>query len=275
VTLSFAQFAFLLPLGVLFSAVGTVVGLGGGIFVVPLLVLAFGIPLKAAIAVATFCIVPACLLSTVFNAWRRQIDYFSGIALELPALAGAIVGTLLVTHIPVRPMEFVFASVVALLAFTLLAGKSTAAESGWLDRITRVPPVIARTHAGYSYRVGIPGITLVGLVAGIFAGLFGMGGGVFKTPVMVRMFNMPARIAAATTLFAILFTSIAASVSHWQQGRMDWSLALPLAGAFLLGAAIGNQFTGKLEARTIEKTLGAILGVFAVAIVGHASFIAG
>jgi uncharacterized membrane protein YfcA len=270
--LSLYEFAFALPLGVLFSAVGTVVGLGGGIFMMPLLVLAFGVPLKTAIAVSTFAIVPACLLSTALNAYRGHIDYFAGIALEIPAVAGAIVGTLLITHVPVRPLEYVFASVVAVLAFQLLGARDALADAGWLDRLNRIPPLMEHGSGSRVCRVGLPGLATIGLLAGIFAGFFGMGGGVFKTPTLVRIFQLPARIAAATALFTIVFTSLVASASHWQQGRLDWNLALPLAGAFLVGSMVGNRFSQLLHGETVERLLGVMLAVLAVAVGAHATF---
>ncbi len=269
-TLTLSQWALALPLGVLFSAVGTLVGLGGGIFMVPLLVLVFGVPFKIAVAVASFCIVPACLLSTVFNMQRRQIDYSAGLALEVPAVIGAIAGAYLITLLPVRPMQLVFALVAALLAWKVLGGNSDKAAGGWLDRINQIPPAIARQGPRGTYQVGIPAIGVVGFGAGIFAGLFGLGGGVFKTPTLVRLFQMPARTATATALFTMVFTGIAASVSHWLHGRLDWQLALPLAAAFLVGALIGNQFAGNIRSRTIEMILGTVLAIAAVAVAIHA-----
>lgn len=270
-SLTFYQLALALPLGAAFSAVGTVVGLGGGIFMVPVLVLVFDVPLKTAIAVTTFSIVPACLLSTLFNARRGLIDYVAGLSLEVPALAGVAVGIVLVTRLPVRPLELVFAALAAVLAYQLLM-RGGAAQSDWLERINRLPPYVLRRYAEHSYHVGIPGVTAIGLIAGMFAALFGMGGGVFKTPALVRIFHMPTRVAAATALFTIMFTSLAASLSHWQQGRMDWDLALPLAGAFLVGSLAGNRLALQVAARTVERLLGAILAVLALVIAGHAVF---
>jgi uncharacterized membrane protein YfcA len=272
VTLTLSQWALALPLGVLFSAVGTLVGLGGGIFMVPLLVLVFGVPFKTAVAVATFCIVPACLLSTAFNMHRRQIDYSAGFALEIPSVIGAIAGAALITLLPVRPMELVFAIVAALLASKVLGGASDNADAGWLDRINQIPPALERHGSRGTYKVGIPAIGVVGFVAGIFAGLFGLGGGVFKTPALVRLFQMPTRTATATALFTMVFTGTAASMSHWLHGRLDWHLALPLAAAFLVGALIGNQFAGTIRSRTVELILGIVLGFAAVAVALHAVF---
>jgi len=124
---------------------------------------------------------------------------------------------------------------------------------------------LAGVALGSTQAVGI-----VGFVAGIFAGLFGLGGGVFKTPTLVRLFQMPARTATATALFTMVFTGIAASVSHWLHGRLDWQLALPLAAAFLAGALIGNQFAGNIRSRTIEMILGTVLAIAAVAVAVHA-----
>ena len=201
-TLTFAQWAFILPVGVFFSTLGTLVGLGGGVFMVPLLVLLFAVPLKTAIAAVTFCLFPAALLSTLFNARQRHIDYFAGITLEIPAIVGTILGALLTTVLPVKPMELMFALFVALMGWRILFGKKSSSGPSLMERLNQVPPVLERSH----YRAGLPAMGFFGLSAGLMAGMFGVGGGIIKTPVMLKVFRMPARKATATALFTIIFT---------------------------------------------------------------------
>lgn len=269
-TLTLLQWAIAFPLGIFLSTIGTLVGLGGGVFMVPILVLIFDVPLTTAIAVVTFCLLPSALLSTIFNARAKHIDYFAGIALEIPTVAGAMLGAYLSTLLPVQPMETLFAMLVAFMGWRILKGKPNLTTEGPFDHINKIPPVIERSNGEVTYRAGIPAIGFFGLISGVLAGMFGIGGGIIKTPVMLKIFRMPARRATGTALFMIVFTSATAAFSHWKLGRMDWNLALPLGGAFFCGSLLGNNIAGKIKATTVETLLGVVLALASVAVLIHA-----
>lgn len=269
-TLTLTEWAIVFPIGVFFSCLGTLVGLGGGIFMVPVLVLAFAVPLKTAIAVITFCLFPSALLSTFFNARAKQIDYFAGVSLEIPTIIGALTGAALSNVLPVRPLETMFAILVAIMGVKIFRAKVTTEKTNWLQKINNIPPVLSHEAYGVSYKAGLPAIGIFGLFSGILAGLFGIGGGIIKTPVMLKIFKMPARRATSTALFMIVFTSATAAFSHWQKGRLDWNIALPLGAAFFTGSLIGNNVVGKVKAQTLEKTLGFVMIAASIAIIVHA-----
>lgn len=269
-TLGLTHWIIALSGGLFFSTLGTLVGLGGGIFMIPLLVLLLGVPLKTAIAVTTFCLIPSALLSTFYNARAKHIDYFAGIALEIPTILGAILGALLINVLPVRPLETLFAGLVTVMGVRILRGRPANQKAGLIERLNNIPPVVTQKTEHGHYHAGLVALTLFGGFSGLLAGLFGIGGGIIKTPVMLKIFKMPARRATATALFMIVFTSATAAFSHWQQGRLDWSLALPLASSFLVGSFVGNQIVGRIKARTLEKTLGSVMMAAAVAILVHA-----
>ncbi len=268
-TFTLAQWCVLFPVAILLSMTGTLVGLGGGVFMVPLLVLLFAVPLKIAIASVTISLLPAALLSTFFNARARHIDYTAGVLLEIPTVLGALLGTMLTTLLPVRPMEMMFAGLVAFMGWRILYGKTPLNRLTLMDRLNLIPPVIERVKEGYRYRAGLPAIGIFGFISGLLAGLFGIGGGLIKVPVMLKVFRMPARRATATALFTIIFTSATATYSHWQLGRMDWHLALPLGSAFFIGSLVGNAFVKKIPASALEKILGVVLLASSIAIGIH------
>lgn len=269
-TLTALQWAIALPIGVFLSTVGTLVGLGGGVFMVPILVLIFGIPLKIAIAAITFCLIPSSVLSTIFNVRGKHIDYFAAVTLEIPTIIGALVGAYLTTLLPIRPMETLFAMLVAFMGWRILNGNPNLTRVSLADHINKIPPVFARSNGEVTYHAGLPAIGFFGLLAGVLAGMFGIGGGIIKTPVMIKIFRMPARRATATALFMMVFTSSTAAFSHWKLGRLEWGLALPMGCAFFCGSFIGNKLAGKIKAQTIEKLLGVVLAMASIAVLIHA-----
>ncbi len=256
-----ADWALIIPSGAAISALGTLVGIGGGVFMVPILVLVLGVPLKAAVPAVTLCMFPSALLSSLFNARRGLIDYRAAAALEFPTLFGAVAGAALTAVLPVRPLEAIFAVFVGWMASRFIRPLRTAGPS-LVERFNHCRPVWRRPMAnGGSYTIGVPAVLSFGFVSGLMAGLFGVGGGVIKTPVMLKIFRMPPRHATATALFMIVFTSATGSISHWRLGNLDWHLALPLCVGFTAGSLIGNTFGQRLKNEALPKLLGYTLAL--------------
>lgn len=252
--LSFSAWAVILPYGVLASGLGTLVGLGGGAFVVPVLVLGYGVPLKTAVVAVTFSLLPSAFLSTLFNIQRKQIDFFAAACLEVPTIVGAIAGAYLTKVMPVRPMEILFGLFMLYMGTRLLRKKNPQHESIFM-RLNRLAPRVQRGSGAEAYTMGIPALGVFGVAAGLIAGMFGVGGGIIKTPVMLRIFNMPTRRATATSIFMIMFTSATATFSHWRMGTMDWKIALPIGASFFCGSFIANSWGARFKSSTLEKLL--------------------
>jgi len=121
-----------------------------------------------------------------------------------------------------------------------------------------------------TYRASLWLILFFGLFAGTLAGLFGIGGGFLKTPIMLRVFKMPVKIATATALFMILITSITGSVSHFVQGHILLSHAWPVTIGFMGGAVAGNRLTPSIGDDVLERLIG--LGLILAALVMFANF---
>ena len=244
------QLLIAVPIAIIVSTLGTLAGIGGGVFMVPLLVIGFDIPLKEAIAAITFCLLPAALLSTFFNARIKTIDYFAGITLEIPTIIGAIAGAMLINHLPIIPLKILFSVLIFFMASKMLFNKKN--NNPLTTKFNALPPMLVRKD----YSVSLSAIGFLGVFSGVIAGLFGIGGGIVKTPVMIHIFKMPPKKATATALFMIVFTSLTASISHWTYGRLNWGLALPIASAFFVGSLLGNQLNKKMSADKIKLILG-------------------
>jgi len=222
---------------------------------VPILVTGFGIPLKIAIPAVTLCIFPASLLTSVFNHRRGRIDYHAAIGLEIPTVFGAVAGAALTASAPVGILQACFAVFVALMGYRFLK-KAPPGDGGFWQKVNNIPPVIYRRRGELTYHTGVPALGLFGFTAGLMAGLFGVGGGIVKTPVMVRIFRMPAQMAAATAISSIVVTSATAGFTHWSHGNMDWALALPMSVSFLVGSLAANTFGAGLRSEFLEKMMG-------------------
>ncbi|PRY13696.1 hypothetical protein CLV24_10566 [Pontibacter ummariensis] len=256
------QDAILFIVGVLVSGFGVTVGFGGGVFLVPILIIFFGYNIEIAIGSTMSAMVPAAIIASAFNFRDRSIDYLVGTLIQLPAMAGTVLGAFLVAFLPVRQLQFGFALFVLGIGVIMLLPKprkERLKRTGMMYRIRRMPTSFIRKnrakHLAYRLNGGV--VSLFGLISGTVAGLFGIGGGFLQTPMMIKLFRMPAVIATSTSLFILVVTSITGFISHFLLGNVIWNRSLPLMLAFGVGALLGNLFKRKRQrSRNLENLIG-------------------
>ncbi|MBC5775522.1 sulfite exporter TauE/SafE family protein [Pontibacter sp. KCTC 32443] len=253
-------------IGILVSGFGTVIGFGGGVFMVPILIIFFGYNIEIAIGSTMAALVPASFIASVFNLRDRTIDYLVGTLIQLPAIAGTVLGAFMVAFLPVLKLQLIFALFVIAVGFAMVIPakqKATTNHAGMMYRMRRVPTTFIRKnrakHLAYRLNGGV--VSTLGFASGIMAGLFGIGGGFVQTPMMIKLFKIPAQIATSTSLFILVITSFTGFITHFLLGNVLWSRCLPLIAAFALGALGGNlykQTRGKLT--NMETMIG--IGLF-------------
>lgn len=254
------------------SAFGTLVGFGGGVFMVPLLVLVFGVELKVAVAAVAFALFPAALLSTIANARRGLVDFKLGIVFEIPTVVGAVFGAHLTGSLDPNLLKLLFGMLVGGLAVRLMLARPAdehlagAPRSAFFARLNRLRPQLLQQRPSGTYRMSLWLILGFGLFSGTLAGMFGVGGGFLKTPIMVFAFGLPAHLAVGTSLFMITITTLAASVSHYSLGNLQGETAF-LIVPFVAGALFGNLVKGKLPEKKLMRYIALALLAAGVAMV--------
>jgi len=254
----------LVALGLLISLYGSIVGFGGGIFMVPILVAVFGFDMDIAAGSVMLALVPSSLISTMLNKKKGQVDFKVGMLLEVPTMIGVVVGGFILTYLTLsgnlRILELGFTLMVVTLGLTFFVKRKSknAQRQGILYRLNKTKPVIIIKNSGHhvAYRVSMVLALFFGLVSGVLAGLFGVGGGFLKTPIMIKVFEIPAKIATATALFMIVITSIVGSTMHSLHGHVVWAQTWPVVVGFSLGA-VGSHFINmQIKKSFLEKLIG-------------------
>ncbi|RAU82174.1 sulfite exporter TauE/SafE family protein [Pontibacter arcticus] len=248
--------------GVLVSGFGTVIGFGGGVFMVPILIIFFGFNIEIAIGSTMAALVPGSIIASVFNLRDRSIDYLVGTLIQLPAMAGTMLGAFMVAFLPVFKLQLFFAVFVLIVGAMMLTPpkpKVQLRHTGVMYRIRRAPTSFIRKnrakHMAYRINGGI--ISTFGFVSGVMAGLFGIGGGFVQTPMMIKLFRIPPLIATSTSLFILVITSFTGFISHFLLGNVLWNRCLPLMVSFAIGAFAGNIIKQKRAKTTnLEKLIG-------------------
>lgn len=246
--------------GILISGFGTIVGFGGGVFMIPVLVIGFHVPLNIAVGSVLVALFPSALISTIFNWKKKLIDYKTGLLLEIPTVLGTVIGSYLSVIIPVLILELLFGIFVIYLGINFIKKSFTAEAANikqtFFYRLNRIGPSIIRRTKNHAYRVSFLMALVFGLLAGTMAGLFGVGGGFLKVPIMVGVFSVPTAVASATGLFMITITSLTGSLSHYFLGNINFTYALPVVTGFVIGALIGNSLSTKIDDYLLKRLIG-------------------
>jgi uncharacterized membrane protein YfcA len=243
--------------GVAAGAFGSLLGLGGGLLIVPLLTIGFGLPLREAVGVSLVCVIVTSSASAGVYLQRRQANLRLGMVLELFTAIGAIAGGLVAFLIDERVLAGLFAALLVYVAATMVRRRSAAVESDAMPEVVPdADPGEANTEATVRrFPLGILG----SLGAGVVSALLGIGGGIVKVPVMHLVMGVPLRIATATSNLMIGITASASAIVYLLRGGIDVNAAGPTAVGVFVGATIGSRLGGRVNVHLLRLLFVAVL----------------
>jgi uncharacterized membrane protein YfcA len=218
-------------------------GVGGGILIVPALVLLLGFTQRLAHGTSLAAVLPIAIASLTSYAVEDKVDWKVGALLAVGAVAGAVIGTHILHRLPHDMLAIIFAVLLVATAVRLLFDHSDAGGRGDLHPLTIVSLVI------------------VGLITGVLAGLLGVGGGIFVVPAMVVGYGIPAAVAKGTSLAMIVPTSIVGTWRNRANRNVDLRVAVVLGLAGVVSAFIGGKISVGMSERT-SNVLFALLLLF-------------
>jgi len=236
----------LFPLIFAASFVLTMVGLGGGLIFAPLFIL-LQFPVNEAVSASLFLNGIAALSAAINYFRKRMVDLQIGLPLIVSSALFAPLGAYTTSMIDLRVFTATLAVVILLAAGRMFFSKKV--ESG-------------------QQTVGIPrkivGGGLIGMLIGFAGGMLGIGGGVFIVPLLIYILKVPTKIAAATSIFIVVFSSFSGFLAHITIAAPDWKFILLAAVFSFAGGQLGSQFMiAKLQGGTIRKIFACVLLIFA------------
>ena len=241
--------------GVAAGLFGSLLGLGGGILIVPLLTIAFGLPLREAVGVSLICVIVTSGASAGVYLERHVANLRLGMTLELFTAIGALVGGLVAFLLSDRVLAGLFAVLLVYVAVTMLrrrdpAGAAEAPADAPAEPV-RHPFGLPLDGPGYTVRNlgrGVAGR----LGAGVVSALLGIGGGLVKVPVMHLVMGVPLRVATATSNLMIGVTASASAIIYLLRGGIDPFVAGPTAIGVFLGATVGSRTAHRIDLRILR-----------------------
>ena len=265
------EFGLLALLGVALGAFGTLVGVGGGFLLVPILLFAYPRESPTQITAMSLFVVLANAASGTFAYWRqRRLDLFTGAIFAAATLPSAIGGAILVAYIPRAQFNVIFAIALgAIGVWLVLPRPATIAIRAPLAGRGVIRRRITDRHGlsfVYGYRLW-QGLSISAAV-GFVSSLLGVGGGIVHVPAMVMVLHFPVYIATATSQLVLGVTALEATAVHVARGTLTWDATLARAGAIAVGAMVGAQFgahfSHRVQGDTILRALGGALILVAV-----------
>jgi uncharacterized protein len=266
------EWIVLVLIGIAGSSLGSLIGLGGGIVIVPSLLFlgslsAFGyISPQTAVGTSLFTMIFTGLSSTLAYMKHKTVDYKSGLIFLIGSGPGSILGAWVTEILDLKSFNLFFGIFIIFVSFVLLLK----------DKLKPIPfrkdKGIVRSftdNSGKIFEYGFNPTTgvIISFFVGFLSGILGVGGGALMVPTMILFFFFPPHVATATSMFMILPTSILSSITHIALGNVDWLLALALVPGAWIGAKVGVYLNTKLKSKTIVFLLRTILIIVGIRLI--------
>jgi len=235
------------------AVIFSMLGLGGGVFYVPLL-LQIGLPFHEAAAVSLCIMIIMSLTATAVYHSNKMIDWKIVLFMGPCAIIGALLGSINSGVFSETILEILFGIMMLLSALFMFATP---------EEINQPKPkrfgFIESKLQGITYFINLwLGVPLF-FLAGFIASLLGIGGGFAKVPIMTFIFRVPSKVAVATSSALIVLTASAAAAGHFATGNLDLKLVGILGVAVFAGGYMGSHISAKADKKFINTALAIIM----------------
>lgn len=266
-TLSTLEFSLLLGLGALIAgALGAMTGLGGGVVIVPLLTLGFGVDMRYAIGASLLAVIATSSGAAAAFVREGYTNIRLGMFLEVATTAGALTGAGVAAGVSANLIALIFGAVLIVSACLSLAAPREPLPPGEGSRLAarlRLESTFPTPEGPQAYTVtAIPTGFALMFAAGLLSGLLGIGSGAIKVLALDRAMRVPFKVSTTTSNFMIGVTAAASAGVYLHRGYLDPGLAMPVVLGVLIGAMVGT----KILTRGRVSILRLVFGVLVIAL---------
>jgi uncharacterized membrane protein YfcA len=273
-SLSLAMLAFIFGGAILAGILGALIGLGGGVLIVPMLTLIFGLPIHYAIGASIVAVIAtssgAAIAYVRDNVTNIRIGTFLGIATTAGAISGALLSGILSTYLLFIIFGIVLLISIVPLLFKLGEEIPSGVRNDRLAHALSLSGTYQDRHLGREIAYGVTRTRLglfVMYMAGVISGLLGVGSGTFKVLAMDTIMRLPMKVSTTTSNFMIGVTAAASAGIYFARGDVQPLIAAPVALGVLLGALIGARLLMYLSNKTLRLIFIPVMTVVALQMV--------
>jgi len=252
---------FLILLGFLVGIVSSMVGVGGGVFIVPALTLIFESEFTSQVAVGTSLavIVFTSLASTLAYSRQKRIDYKIGLVSAVTTVPGASLGAYLTSFVSSDLLAIIFAFFLIFVALRMLFDFHLSFPSA-LKKGRRWRRVFLDSDGRlFEYEADILLAFALAFFGGLSSGFLGIGGGALVVPILHLAVNLPMHVAVATSMFIMIFTSISGVLTHMGLGNVKFDYMAYLALGVIFGAQLGARAAKRASSKHLKRVFGVVL----------------
>lgn len=239
------------------AVLGSMLGLGGGVFLVPIFTLFFAVDQKLAIGASAVAVATNSVVGSTVHLRSRFTNLRLAMLLQVTTAIGAIAGALVGVYANPRIINAVFGTILVYAAVSMLRQRHAAPP----------PPVVG--SQGDPFRLGaayhdpasgktvryvprrVPtGLGISGL-AGVLSGMLGIGGGVIQVPAMSILMRVPVKAAAGTSSFMVGITAVATASVFYAEGEIDPTVVVPAMVGIFVGSQLGSRLTRRVRTQNL------------------------
>jgi uncharacterized membrane protein YfcA len=247
---------------------GALTGLGGGVVIVPLLALVFGVDIRYAAGASLLAVIATSSGAAAAYVREGYSNIRVGMFLEIATTLGALVGAYLAAQVSTSAIAVVFGLVLLVSAYLSLRPKRSASDDVRPDGLAARLRMDSRypTPQGLTeYHVrNVPGGFGLMFVAGALSGLLGIGSGALKVLALDQAMRLPFKVSTTTSNFMIGVTATASAGIYLSRGYIDPGLAMPVVLGVLLGAVVGTRVLERARSRILRIVFSGVIVVLAL-----------
>jgi uncharacterized membrane protein YfcA len=281
-------FIALTVIGIVVGLLGAMLGIGGGVLIVPILVLGFRMEVHTAIAVSLVSIIATSCATATMTTGEQLVNISLGMFLETGTTIGAITGAFISVFLPFEWLVGVFIFVISISAYGMIrkspSGKISSSKeetlkaqkrsdkagrwgtpgaldfsSSYYDAAHKATVAYVPEKLGYGWGMS--------LFAGAISGIIGIGGGVIKVPTMSVLMKVPVKVATSTSNFMIGVTAVASALVFYAHGLVDLVVASALLVGVFPGSVLGFRLAYYAQRKHLRYIFAIVLGLVAVMMV--------
>jgi len=253
--------------GVVAGCLGSLLGLGGGVFLVPFLNAGLGLDFRVAAATGLMTVIANSSAVSAGRAGRNLINLRLGMLLEIATTIGGLIAAFTVAYLSNRALALIFGVVTIAISALMLTR---------LDRRNVLDASVAPGRLGgrfhdddtgrdVAYQVKrLPLGMSASFVAGYVSGTLGIGGGILKVPMLNAWCGVPLRAAAATSALMIGVTAAASAPQYFARGDVNAPIAAAAVIGVLIGSQFGLRFGGLAPVKWLKMLMAAVLAAVSV-----------
>ena len=245
---------------------GALTGLGGGVVIVPLLALAFGVDIRYAIGASLVSVIATSSGAAAAYLKEGYSNIRVGMFLEVATTIGALCGAFLAARIPTAAIAIIFGAVLLYSAWASMKTEvDLAPEPDRLAALLKLDGHYPTPEGMRAYHVrGVPAGFGLMYVAGVLSGLLGIGSGAIKVLAMDRAMHIPFKVSTTTSNFMIGVTAAASAGIYLGRGYLDPGIAMPVMLGVLAGALLGARILPGAKVRTLRFVFNAAISLVAI-----------